>query len=213
MYRPSAFAEDRVPLLHDAIRRAPLANLVTVGPDGPEATPLPLLLDPDPAPYGTLVGHLSRANPQWRNLAPGAPALAIVMGPAAYVSPAWYPSKAEGGRVVPTWNYVTVHAHGQLALVEDPEAILAIVAALTDRHEAGRPEPWSVGDAPADFIRAQLKGIVGVRLTVTRLEGKWKMSQNRPAADRGGVIRGLLREGGAAEAEVARVMAGDDGAP
>ncbi|MGQ9369509.1 FMN-binding negative transcriptional regulator [Azospirillum sp. ST 5-10] len=207
MYAPAPFREDRTPVLHDAIRRSGLATLVTVGAEGPEATPVPMLLDPGAGPYGTLTGHLARANPQWRTAAPGVPALALFAGPDAYVSPSWYATKAETGKVVPTWNYVAVEARGPIAFFDDAESLLALVGALTDRHEAGRAEPWSVADAPDGFVAALLKGIVGFRLTVERLEGKWKMSQNRPAADVAGVIRGLA-DGDEGERRVAEIMGG-----
>jgi transcriptional regulator len=192
MYNPLAFREDRVDVLHAAMGVAPLANLVIADGDGFEASPLPLLIDPEPAPFGTLSGHIARGNPLARG--DGAMALAIFMGPEGYISPSFYPSKRETGRVVPTWNYVTIHAEGRLRFFDDPKALLALVKKLTERHEAGRVDPWAVEDAPAAFIAAQLKGIVGFTLTLTRLEGKWKMSQNRTAADRAGVVAGLCRE-------------------
>jgi transcriptional regulator len=205
MYIPPDFAETRLPVLHEAIHRARLATLVTVGGDGLEASPVPMLLDPAQGPYGTLSGHLARGNPQgrWSSV----PALALFTGPEAYVSPAWYPSKAQSGKVVPTWNYVAVHAHGTVVFFDDPDRLLAVVGKLTEKHEAGRPRPWSVSDAPADYIRAMLKGIIGFTLTITRLEGKWKLSQNRTPEDRQGVVEGLTREGGAAETAVAETMA------
>ncbi|WP_207458317.1 FMN-binding negative transcriptional regulator [Azospirillum sp. SYSU D00513] len=208
MYVPPAFREDRLPVLHDAIRQSRLAHLVTLGGDGLEASHVPVMLDPDQGAYGTLLGHLARGNPQWRRAAPETLALAIVMGPDAYVSPSWYETKRETGKVVPTWNYVTVHAHGSLEFFDDPAELLAVVSALTDRHEAGRPDPWAVSDAPEEFIAAQLKGIVGFRLPIARIEGKWKMSQNRNAADRTGVIVGLGGEG-EAERAVAALVPGE----
>jgi transcriptional regulator len=207
MYLPPHFKEERVPMLHEAIRTAALGTLVTTGADGLEASHVPMLLDPEPAPYGTLTGHVSRANGQWRRVGAGVAALAIFLGPEAYVSPAWYATKRQTGKVVPTWNHVAVHAYGALRLFEDAERLLALVTRLTETHEAGRPAPWAVADAPPEFIRAQLKGIVGFELPIVRLEGKWKMSQNRPAEDRAGAIEGLQREGGAGEARVAEVMA------
>jgi transcriptional regulator len=192
MYLPPAFREDDVSILHDAIRRIRFGALVTVDAEGvPDASHVPMLVDPDPAPYGTLVGHLARANPQIR--ATGT-ALAIFGGPNAYVTPSWYASKREHGRVVPTWNYVAVHATGPIEMIDNADALLAIVKHLTETHEAGRAAPWAVEDAPPDFLRGQLKGIVGFRLPIARLEGKWKMSQNRPPADREGVVAGLAQE-------------------
>lgn len=206
MYLPPAFAEDRLPVLHDAIRSARLATLVTMGSDGLEASHVPLLLDAEAGPHGTLLGHVSRANPQWRRLSPEVPALAIVTGPDAYVTPSWYETKRQTGKVVPTWNYVAVHAYGRLELFEDPEQLRDVVIRLTDRHEAGRPDAWAVSDAPEDFLRGLLKGIVGFRLPIARIEGKWKLSQNRPAEDRAGVAAGLRADGGPAELAVAALM-------
>lgn len=204
MYVPPHFAEDRLPVLFDAMRRARLATLVTLGADGLEATPLPLLLDEAEGEQGTLYGHLARANPQWRRFDAGVEALALFQGPDAYITPAWYPSKAETNRAVPTWNYVAVHARGPLEVFDDADRLRGVVARLSDRHEAGRAEPWAVADAPADFITAQLKGIVGIRIPIARIEGKWKTSQNRTAADRAGVATGLAAEGHKAMAALVR---------
>ncbi len=206
MYLPPDFKEERVPVMHEAIRTAALGTLVTLGEAGLEASHVPMLIDPEPAPYGTLTGHVSRANPQWRRSAADVQALAIFPGPDAYISPAWYATKRQSGKVVPTWNYVAIHAYGALRFFEDAERLLRLVTRLTETHEAGRPEPWAVSDAPAEFVRGMLKGIVGFELPIVRLEGKWKMSQNRPAEDRSGVIDGLQREGGAREAGVAEIM-------
>jgi transcriptional regulator len=195
MYVPTLFRETDVPTIHAAIRAAGLATLVTTGPDGIIATPLPLLLDPEPAPYGTLLGHVARANPQWHRSAPDVDALAMFKGADAYVTPSWYATKRATGKVVPTWNYVAIHAYGRVEFIEDAEWLRGLVTRLTERHEGAREKPWAVSDAPADFIRSQLKGIVGVRLPIARLEGKWKMSQNRSAEDRAGVVEGLNAEG------------------
>jgi transcriptional regulator len=196
MYIPTLFRENEIPVIHEAIRGSGLATLVTTGPDGLIATPLPLLLDPEPAPYGTLHGHVAKANPQWQRSAADAEALAMFMGPDAYITPSWYQTKHDTGKVVPTWNYVAVHAYGPVEFYGDPERLLALVTRLTSKHEGARATPWAVSDAPADFIQSQLKGIVGLELRITRLEGKWKMSQNRVAADRAGVVAGLRAEGG-----------------
>lgn len=195
MYIPPAFAETRLEILHAAIRATGLATLVTMGPDGLDATPLPLMLDPAEGPKGTLYGHLARANPQWRNPDPATESLALFSGPDAYVSPGWYATKAETGKVVPTWNYVTVHAYGLVAFFEDATDLLDVVTRLTNLYEAPRPTPWAVNDAPPEFVRAQLKGIVGFRMPITRLQGKWKMSQNRNEADRAGAAAGLRERG------------------
>jgi transcriptional regulator len=207
MYVPPHFNEDRVDVLHDAIRQARLGTLVTIGEGGIEASHVPMLVDPEPRPFGTLLGHVARANPQWRTAATDAEALAIFLGPDGYVSPSWYETKRESGKVVPTWNYVAVHATGTLKFHEDPEWLLALVTKLTQTHEAPRAEPWKVSDAPKDYIAGMLQAIVGFELPIARLAGKWKMSQNRSPPDRAGVIEGLAREGGADEARVAEIMA------
>jgi transcriptional regulator len=194
VYLPQSFREDRVEALHEAVRQIAFGALVTLGEDGLTASHVPMLISPEPAPYGTLTGHIARANPQWRHLKPEVEALAIFTGPHAYISPGWYATKRQTGKVVPTWNYVAVHATGKLRFFDDAERLRAIVTGLTDRHEAGRAEPWQVTDAPADYIAGMLRAIVGFELTIARLEGKWKMSQNRPAEDHPGIIEGLTGE-------------------
>ena len=196
MYVPPLFAETDVPRLHDMIRAARLASLVTFGETGIEASHVPMILDPEPAPWGTIYGHIARTNPQWQRHDPAVPALAIFLGPDAYVSPAWYPTKRQTGKVV--------------RFFEDAESLLSIVTRLTERHEKDRAEPWRVDDAPADYIASMLKAIVGFALPIARLEGKWKMSQNRPHQDRLGAVEGLKREGGAAEATVAALVQAAD---
>jgi transcriptional regulator len=191
MYVPPAFREDRIEILHDAIRQAGLATLVTLRADGLIASHVPMLLDPEAGPYGTLHGHLAKANPQASPGVADVQALAIFQGLDAYITPSWYETKRQTGKVVPTWNYVAIHATGPLELYDDADRLLALVTRLTERHEGGRAQPWAVADAPADFVRGQLKGIVGFALPIVRLEGKWKMSQNRPPADRAGVVEGL----------------------
>jgi transcriptional regulator len=195
MYLPEHFAEPRVEILHEVLRGAGLATLVTVGPAGLDASHLPLLLEPEPGPLGRLVGHVARANPQWSATPDGSGALAIVLGPDAYVTPSWYPSKGESGRVVPTWNYLAIHAHGAVRFFQERERLLDVVTRLTERQEQRRARPWRVSDAPPDYLDGMLRGIVGVELTITRLEGKWKASQNRTEADRRGVEEGLRRDG------------------
>ncbi len=190
MYVPPAFKVDDPAELIAMIMAVPLAQLVTSTADGLMATPLPLQLDASESTHGVLYGHVARANPQWRS-APVGEALAIFMGPDAYVSPAWYPTKQETGKVVPTWNYTAVHAHGAVEFFEDTERLLALVTRLTDHHEKPRAKPWAVSDAPESYIQSQLKGIVGVKLTISRVEGKRKLSQNRNAPDHRGVIDGL----------------------
>jgi len=207
MYLPKDFKEERVPAMHEAIRQARLGTLITLGPGGMEASHIPMLVDPEPAPFGTLKGHIARANPQWRRATSGVEALAVFLGPDAYITPAWYETKRQSGKVVPTWNYVAVHAYGPLEFYEDADRLLALVTRLTETHEAGRAQPWAVSDAPKDFIAGMLKAIVGFELPIARLEGKWKMSQNRPAADRAGTIAGLTAEGGEKDVAVADIVA------
>jgi transcriptional regulator len=204
MYNPPHFKNDDVAALHGAIRTYAFGSLVTVGADGIEVSHVPMLIDPEPAPYGTLIGHLSKANAQWRTARPDVPALAMFLGPDAYVTPAWYATKRENGKVVPTWNYVAIHARGVLRFFHEPDRLLGVVTRLTETHEAGRSDPWKVTDAPAEYVEGMLKGIVGFELSIAKLEGKWKMSQNRPAEDRAGVVEGLRAEG---EAEVADIVA------
>jgi transcriptional regulator len=178
------------------------AELVTVGPDGyPAATLLPVIWDQD-----RLVFHMARANPHWRTIEPDAPGLAVVTGPQAYVSPAWYASKEEHGRVVPTWNYTAVHLTGRVRVHDDPAWVREAVTSLTDLHEGRRDVPWAVDDAPERYVEKQLRAIVGIELTIERVEGKAKLSQNRSEEDRAGVVTGLQREGGDREHEVARLM-------
>ena len=197
MYQPSHFREERPDVIRSLISDHPLGVLVTLGPGGIEGNHMPFLHDPDPAPFGTLRCHVARANPVWRDSRTDAESLVIFQGPQLYVTPSWYVSKKEHGKVVPTWNYLVVHAYGTLRPVDDREWLRRFVTRLTDRFEAGRADPWKVTDAPADFVDSHLKAIVGIEIPVTRLIGKWKTSQNRPAADREGVARGLResREG------------------
>ncbi len=205
MYRPTHFKEERIGVLHGAIRSAGPATLVSMTPDGLFASHAPLLLDSEPAPYGTLIGHLAKANPHVRLADPAVQTLVILQGPNGYITPSYYAAKQEHGKVVPTWNYVAIHAYGRLVAFDDPALLLDVVTRLTDRHESLRAAPWAVSDAPGDFVQGMLRGIVGIRLPIARLEGKVKMSQNRPAADQIGVVDGLRLDGQAdiAEAVVA----------
>lgn len=191
MYLPPHFEETRLPVLHQLMRDAPLAVVVTLTPAGLTANHIPLELDPDAGPYGTLFGHVARGNPMWREPASEVEALAIFQGPQSYISPSWYASKQEHGRVVPTWNYMVVHASGPLRIIDDTVWLRALVERLTQRHEERQPQPWQVSDAPAEFIEKQLTAIVGIELPIRKLEGKWKVSQNRPAADRDRVAAAL----------------------
>ena len=193
MYTPAAFAmdPDSALALVQERRFASLVSPARPGGDGALlATPLPLLLDRVGDGW-RLLGHVARANPHWRDFDPAALSLAIFDGGDAYVSPSWYPSKAAHHKVVPTWNYRQVHIHGRLSVTQDPAMLMDIITRLTVREEAGQPHPWAVTDAPADFTAAQLRGIVGLVLTVDRVEGKAKLSQNRPSSDRAGVAAAL----------------------
>ena len=190
MYIPRANKEDRIPVLHKLMEDQPFASLVTMGSSGLFASHIPIVLEQNGA-MGRLKCHLSRANTQWRDYVPSIQALAIFSGPQHYITPTWYPEKQETGKVVPTWNYVVVHAYGNLRIIEDSEWLMAHLATLVGIHEAESASPWKISDAPADYIASQIKGIVGLEMEIERLEGKWKVSQNRPARDRLGVAHGL----------------------
>lgn len=191
MYQPPHHREDRLEVQHALIKAHPLGLLVTLGSTGLTANPIPFVLDESASPLGTLKAHLSRANAQWRDFDPSQEALVVFQGVEAYITPSWYEAKREHHKVVPTWNYVMVQAYGRMRLMDDPEWLRRQIDALTAAHEAAQPEPWAVTDAPADFVAAQLKGIVGVEIEITRIEGKWKVSQNRSEANRRGVSAGL----------------------
>jgi transcriptional regulator len=195
VYVPEHFREERIEALHDAIRVAGMATLVSMTADGLIASHAPLMLDPEPAPYGTLIGHLARANPHARTADRDMQTLVIFQGPDGYITPSYYAAKREHGKVVPTWNYAAIHAYGTLQAFDDPVRLLDVVTRLTQLHETPRTAPWAVSDAPEDFVQGMLRGIVGIALPITRLEGKVKMSQNRPAADQASVIDGLRLDG------------------
>ena len=206
MYLPSAFRQDDLAELHAQLQANPFALLTSAGAAGVQASHLPLLLAPDEGEFGTLYGHFARANPHWRDLQGGAEALAVFSGPDAYISPGWYPAKAEHGKVVPTWNYIAVHARGPVELIEEPERLLQIVSRLSDQHESGRERPWAVSDAPREYIDSMLRAIVGFALPIRRLEGKWKLGQNRSAADQQGVRDGLASSPSPGDRELAARM-------
>lgn len=206
MYLPAQFEETRLDVLHALIRAHPLGTLVTVTAEGLAANHVPFEIDPEPAPFGTLRAHVARANPVWRTSAGDAQALVVFQGPQAYISPGWYATRRASGKVVPTWNYAVVHAHGALRAVHDRAWLRALVERLTERHEAARAEPWKLADAPADYIERMLGAIVGLELRVTRLIGKWKASQNRPRADRDGAVQGLRALDDAQAREMARLI-------
>jgi transcriptional regulator len=193
MYIPRANEEKRVPVMHALMVAQAFGTLVTMGTSGLIASHIPMVLEQDGSEFGVLKGHISRANPQWRELASSVESLAIFAGPHHYISASWYPGKLEHGKEVPTWNYAVVHAYGLLRVVEDAAWLMPHLESLTDQHEAGSAIPWKVSDAPAAFIETMLKGIVGLELPITRLEGKWKVSQNRVERDRQAVAEGLNR--------------------
>jgi transcriptional regulator len=203
MYIPAHFAADEQ-TIRDLLTNMGAADLITTTEDGLVATFLPLLYDPDPGEHGALLGHLARNNDQWRRPTAGE-ALVIVHGPNGYVTPSWYASKAEHGRVVPTWNYVTVHVYGRMVIHDDPAWVERLVRRLTERHESGRERAWSVDDAPVAYIAGQMRAIVGIEILISRIEGKSKLSQNRPEADVNGVITGLEHDGHHRHADAIRV--------
>lgn len=202
MYVPTHFAADPQ-TVRDLLLNQGASDLVTATSDGLVATLLPFVYDASVGAHGRLLGHLARNNDQWRLPSLGQ-ALVIVRGPDAYVSPSWYETKAEHGRVVPTWNYVTAHVYGDLVVHDDPAWVESLVRRLTDRHEAGQPRPWTVDDAPSEYVAGQLRAIVGVEVVISRIEAKAKLSQNRSAADMDGVVAGLVARGEDVAAAVVR---------
>jgi transcriptional regulator len=207
MYIPRSFAESDRDALHGFIERHPLGALVTASvTHGFFATHLPLLLDREQGPFGVLQGHVARANPHHELAASGESALVIFSGPDAYVTPSWYPSKQEHGKVVPTWNYIAVHATGVLRFNDDRDFLMAHLDRLTDRHEASQSHPWAMHDAPLDYLEQLARATVGVEIEITSLEGKFKLSQNRSAADAHGVIAGLEASSSAHDRAVADAM-------
>ncbi len=212
MYVPAHFAPGDDAEVVAFVAQAASADLVTFDGTQLVASLLPVIWDRSAGEPGRLLGHLALNNPQWSTAASGVPALAIVHGPQAYISPSWYESKREHGRVVPTWNYTSVHFTGPVAFHRDPEWIRGVVTRLTDRHEDGRVDRWHVTDAPEKFIDGQLRAIVGMELTITRVEAKAKLSQNRPDADRAGVITALRAEPAPGAAEIAGLMSARENA-
>ena len=213
VYLPAHFTAPQTADIAAFVAAVASADLVTFDGTKPVASLIPVIWDRETGEHGRLLGHLALANPQWESVAPRSSALAIVHGPQAYVSPSWYPSKARHGRVVPTWNYVTVHFTGPLTVHRDPEWLRDVVTRLTERHEAQRQQtpgaapPWAVTDAPPDYINGQLRGIVGVELTIATVEAKHKLSQNRSAEDQAAVAEALASEPGPGPAGVAVLMA------
>ncbi len=203
MYEPPLHREDDLEKQHALIRARPLGLLVSHGPQGLLVNAIPFLVDPNASRLGTLSAHMARANPQWRDLAQSPDVVVVFQGADHYVSPSWYATKQETGKVVPTWNYVMVQARGAARIIDDDGWLSRQIAALTKTHEGGREKPWAISDAPADFIALQRRAIVGVEIEIAEIHGKWKTSQNRNAADRAGVAAGLAALGD----EEARAMA------
>jgi transcriptional regulator len=210
MYLPAHFALTDRDALHGLIRDHPLGTLVRTGAAGLDADHLPFELDPSRGEHGVLTAHVARANPLWRELATGTEVLVLFRAAAGYVSPSWYPSKHETHRQVPTWNYQVVHAHGTLVVRDDERFVRGVVARLTRTHEAAEPTPWKMGDAPADYLDAMLKSIVGIEVEVRRLEGKAKLSQNKDERDRLGAVDALEARGRTALADAMRTARRED---
>ena len=206
MYEPPLHRQDDLAAQHELIRRHPLGLLVSHGPQGLLANALPFLVDASASKLGTLWAHMARANGQWRDLAVAGEALVVFQGPDHYVSPSWYATKRETGKVVPTWNYVMVQARGVARVIEDEAWLRRQITALTQSQESERPRPWAVGDAPEDFVAAMVRRIVGLEIEIADIRGKWKASQNRPAADRAGVAAGLSADGDAQALAMAAIV-------
>ncbi len=206
MYQTPHFREDRIDVLHDLIRAHPFATLVAFGQEGLIGNHLPFVLHDELTDNGTLRGHVARGNPLWKNYDRTIDVLAIFQGADSYITPSWYPSKKEHGKVVPTWNYAVVHAYGPLAIIEDAEWLRAHLGELTFQRENKRPVPWAVSDAPSDYLARQLKGIVGIEMPISRIEGTWKVSQNKKDRDRMGVSRGLDFESGGVPTAMSKLV-------
>jgi transcriptional regulator len=210
VYQPPHHREDRLEVQHELIRAHPLGTLVTVCAGSLVANLIPFIVDSQAAPKGLLKGHLARANRQWQDFDASIEALVVFQGVQRYITPSWYATKRETGKVVPTWNYVTVHAYGRMHAVEDPRWLAAQISALTASQESHRSPPWAVTDAPPAFVAAQIGAIVGIEIPISRLEGKWKVSQNRPQADREGVVEGLRACGDEASQHMANLVCARD---
>jgi transcriptional regulator len=207
LYVPAPFKEERIDVLHELMRAHPLATLVAVGDSGLMANHIPLKIESQPAPWGTLRGHVARANPVWRDYRLDSEALAIFQGPHSYISPSLYRSKQTTGEVVPTWNYVVVQARGTLRFIHETDWLREFVGTLTDDHEASRAQPWKVDDAPAAYMGTMLKLIVGFEFSITSITGKWKLGQNRTLSDRQGLAEGMQRSDDGDARELARMLA------
>jgi transcriptional regulator len=191
MYVPAHFEESKIEILHDLIIANPLAILVTMSSNGINANHIPLHLIKDKGRYGSLQGHVARANSVWSDIDKDVETLIIFQGPNSYISPSWYPTKQENGKVVPTWNYVTVHAYGKLRVVDDPVWVKSQLELLTNQQEASYDKPWTISDAPVEFTNKMISAVVGIEISISRIIGKWKVSQNQPEVNQTGVVEGL----------------------
>ena len=207
MYVPKHFEETDLAVLHALIRSRPLGTWVAWAKGELVVNHLPFLIDAAEGGFGRLIGHVARANPVWKALAPGTPSVVVFQGTEKYITPSWYPSKHETGKAVPTWNYVVVHAHGSPRAIHDKDWLRGHVSELSDRHEHELPAPWKITDAPPEYIDALLNAIVGIEIPLDALVGKWKLGQNRSAADLSGVVAGLSADGDEASLELAQLMA------
>lgn len=206
MYIPKHFEESRIDVLHDLILTHPFSTLVTMSSAGINANHIPFHLIQEAGEYGTLQGHVARANPIWSDLVNDVEALVIFQGPNSYITPSWYPTKQEHGKVVPTWNYVTVHAYGTLRVIDDPVWLRNQLESLTTQQEASFEKPWAVSDAPVEFTNKMINAIVGIEIAITKLTGKWKVSQNQPASNQAGVVQGLESLGKLEATELAALV-------
>jgi transcriptional regulator len=209
MYCPAHFDESNPAVLQEFMRRHPLASVIALAAGRLDANHVPLALDPGHGPFGRLRGHIARANPMWREVENGAEVLVLFHGPNSYISPSFYPSKKEHGKVVPTWNYGVVHARGNIAWMHDLQQLRQLVDNLTERHERERAHPWQVSDAPDEYIRKMLTGIAGFEISIVELRGKMKLSQNRSEADRAGVSSGLSQSADPSAVAMAVLMGGN----
>jgi transcriptional regulator len=207
MYNPTQFEEKRLDVLHTLVRTQPLSTLVTLSSDGLVANHIPLYLRVDGSPFGTLAGHVARSNPLWRETDLGVQVLVIFQGPQAYISPNWYATKQEHGKVVPTWNYAVVHAKGTLTVHDDPVWIRAQLNDLTGQQEAASPKPWAVDDAPRDYTDKMISALVGIEIPISSLSGKWKVSQNQTPVNRASVVHGLEGVGDSAMTDLVKAYA------
>lgn len=208
MYIPPHFEELRTEVMHELIRARPLASVVTLSLDGIDANHIPLHLSPGEGQFGTLRGHVARSNAMWKSLVQKVEALALFHGPDSYISPSWYPTKAENGKAVPTWNYAVVHAYGALRVIDDASWLRAHLEALTAQNEAAFSDPWQLSDAPQDFTEKLIGAVVGIEIVISRLSGKWKISQNQPPQNRAGIVLGLRASGGPERLEMAALIEG-----